>query len=89
MTLVTALPIIWLAVILAAIFFEALTEKLIAVWCAPAAAVTFLCGLFKMEPICQLALFILLSFALIAASQAVCAAVRRAGKNKKSGADIE
>lgn len=89
MTDISALPIIWLAVILAAIFFEALSEKLVFVWCAPAAAVVFLCSLFKMKPPYQIAVFFVLSLAMIVASKAVCAAVKRAGKHKRSGADVK
>lgn len=89
MTFVSALPVIWLVLILAAIFFEAMTEKLIAVWCAPAAAVAFVCALLGMQAHEQIAVFIVLTLSGITASRAVCAAVKRSKKHNNDNADIE
>ena len=82
MSFVSALPIIWLTVILGAIFAEAASEKLVAVWLAPSAATAFVCGLFNMSPREQVIIFIVLGVSLIAASKTVCAAVKRGSKQK-------
>ena len=89
MSFVSALPIIWLTVILVAIFVEAASEKLVAVWLAPSAATAFVCGLFNMSPKEQIAIFIILGVSLIAASQSVCAAIKRSCKHNNRDRDIE
>lgn len=58
MTLVDSLPIIWLLVILAAIFTEALTERLWAIWFAPASVIALVLGFFGVPEYFQVITFI-------------------------------
>lgn len=71
MTLISILPIIWLSIILAAIFAEAYSEQLIAIWFAPSAAVAFVCGFFDIPARAQLAVFLICAVTLISAAKIV------------------
>ena len=59
MTLISALPIVWLCMILAAIFAEAYSERLIFIWFAPSAGVAFVCGIFDMPARAQIVVFLI------------------------------
>lgn len=82
MTVVSILPIIWLSIILAAIFAEAYSEQLIAIWFAPSAAVAFVCGLFDIPAKAQLVVFLICAVMLISVARIARRILLRREKNK-------
>ncbi len=89
MTIISPLHVIWLTVILAAIFIEALSERLIAVWLAPAAAVAFICGVFEVSVGKQIAVFAVLAVTMISVAKLICGVVNHRGKHNESDWDIK
>ncbi len=81
MTLVNSLPVIWLITILVAIFCEAFTERLVAVWCAPAAAVALVLDILDMSAYTQVVTFVICAVAMISISQLIKALSRYHNKN--------
>ncbi|MBQ8510686.1 MAG: hypothetical protein IJ493_12345 [Clostridia bacterium] len=45
MTMTTLLPVLWLSIVLAAIFCEAAFENWVAIWCAPAGLCALISGI--------------------------------------------
>ena len=89
MTVISMLPVIWLAVILAAIFCEALFESLVAVWFAPAAAIALVCGWFDITPRIQVLVFFVSAVVMITAATIILRVLMLYGKHKKHDTDIE
>ncbi len=89
MTIISPLYVIWLTVILAAIFIEALTERLIAVWLAPAAAVAFICGIFEVSVSKQVAVFAVLAVTMVSVAKLICGVVNQRCKHNESDGDIK
>lgn len=77
MNLLSFLPVIWLALILAAIFTEAAFPHLTAIWCAPAAAAALVCGFVGLAPFGQAAVFAVSAVSLIVVSRIVRYVSRR------------
>ena len=77
MNLLSFLPVIWLALILAAIFTEAALPRLTAIWCAPAAAAALICGFVGLAPSGQAAVFAVSAVSLIVVSRIVRYVSRR------------
>ncbi len=89
MTVISMLPVIWLALILAAIFCEALFESLVAVWFAPAAAIALVCGWFGVAPRVQVLIFSISAVIMITAAKIILRAISNHEKHKSHDADIE
>ena len=81
MTLISTLPIIWLCIILAAIFAEAYSERLIFIWFAPSAGVAFVCGLFDMPARGQLVVFLICAVTLTSTARIARQIVLKREKN--------
>lgn len=77
MTVMSMVPILWLGMILAAIFAEAAFQGLRAVWCAPAALAALICGAAGMQVWEQTVVFAGTAAGLIAIAQIVRRFVRR------------
>lgn len=86
MTLLSLVPVIWLAIVLAAVFCEAAMQNLVAVWCAPAAAAALLGGIFGMTVRGQCVIFVVTALILIALAQLIRAGMQRHNE-KFSGKD--
>lgn len=52
---------VWVAVVVAAIVFEALTTELVAIWCLPAALISLLLAVFQLPPVAQIVAFVLIT----------------------------
>ncbi len=89
MTLLSLVMIMWLVIILAAIFFEALFENLVAVWCAPAALIAFICGFFSISTRSQVLIFVIASICFIALSRLIKLILRLRDNHKASSKRIE
>ncbi len=89
MTVITTLPIIWLAVILAAIFCEAVFENLVFVWLAPAAAAALICSYFDMTARWQVIIFFISGAVMIFAARIFTVFSKRGKKHIPSDTDIE
>lgn len=88
MNLLSFLPIIWLAVILAAIFTEAAIPRLTAIWCAPAAAAALICGMTGLAPSGQAAVFAVSTVSLIVISRIVSGFTKRRHRSPRIGGKI-
>lgn len=86
---VNTLPVIWLALILASIFCEALTERLLAVWGAPAAALSLILWLFKVEAYIQIAAFFISAAVMTLASLVIRSITARLKKHNIEKQGIE
>ncbi len=89
MTVIATLPIIWLAVILAAIFCEAVFENLICVWFAPAAFISLVCGAFDMTARGQVVVFFVSGVIMITAARIFSGRSKRQKKHIPYDTDIE
>lgn len=89
MTVIATLPIIWLAVILAAIFCEAIFENLVYVWFAPAAVAALVCGYFEMAARGQVVVFFVSSAIMISAARIFKGLSKRQTKHISKDSDIE
>ena len=89
MTVIATLPIIWLGVILAAIFAEAVFENLILLWFAPAAAISLVCGLLNMSPRGQVTVFLVSAVAMIVLARIISIGNKRRRKNIRDDSDIK
>ncbi len=69
MTALCSLHIIWLFTILASTFCEAFTEKSIAIWGAPAAAISLIVGIFGLSARSQIITFFISLAVMILAAQ--------------------
>ena len=70
----------WLLIILAATFFEAFTEKSVAIWCAPAAAFSMITAIFGGSVSVQVAVFGVSATVMIFAAQFFKRIIRRSGE---------
>ena len=86
---VISTPVIWLSVILAAIFAEAISERLIAIWFAPASAIALVCGFFDIGVHRQVTIFIVSALLMITVAQTVRSAICRRARNNQDTTDIE
>ena len=77
MTLSCSLQIIWLVIILAATFCEAFTEKSVAIWCAPAAAILLGGGIFGLSVRSQIIVFFSSAAVMILVAQIIKRIIRR------------
>lgn len=77
MTVSCSLEIIWLVIILAATFCEAFTEKSVAIWCAPAAAISLTLGMFGISGRSQIIVFFSSAAVMILAAQIIKRIIRR------------
>lgn len=89
MTVISMLPVIWLVLILAAIFCEALFESLVVVWFAPSAAIALVCGWFGVAPRVQVLVFSISAVIMIAGTKIILRALRHHEKHKSHDTDIE
>ena len=89
MTVIATLPIIWLAVILAAIFCEAIFENLVCVWFAPAAVAALICGYFDMTARVQVVVFFVSGVVMISAARIFTGLSKRQTKHIPKDLDIE
>jgi len=76
MTQLSLWPVIWLAIILASIFCEAIFPSLVAVWFAPAALIALITGALGLSVWGQSMVFALLSALLITISRLIRIASR-------------
>ena len=89
MTVIATLPIIWLAVILASIFCEAIFENLVCVWFAPAAFISLICGAFDMTARGQVIVFFVSGVVMISVARIFFLRCKRRRKHISERSDIE
>lgn len=82
-------PIIWLAVITASVFLEAATEKLIAIWFAPAAGLGLVCAVIGMSPAAQILIFFGSAAGMVLISRIIYAVSSYYKKHNDGGDGIE
>lgn len=63
---------LWIAVLVAAVVVEALTNDFVAIWFFPAAVVSMVLSLFDTSPWLQLILFLSIGLVLVAATRPFC-----------------
>ena len=63
---------VWIAVLIAAVVVEALTNDFVAIWFFPAAVVSMILSLFETSPWLQLVLFLVIGLALVVATRPLC-----------------
>ena len=63
---------VWIAVLIAAVVVEAMTNDFVAIWFFPAAIVSMVLSLFDVAPWLQLLLFLLIGLALVVATRPLC-----------------
>ena len=63
---------VWIAVLVAAVVVEALTNDFVAIWFFPAAIVSMVLSLFDVTPWVQLLLFLLIGLVLVVATRPLC-----------------
>ena len=63
---------VWIAVLIAAVVVEALTNDFVAIWFFPAAVVSMILSLFEISPWLQLVLFLVIGLALVVATRPLC-----------------
>ncbi len=63
---------VWIAVLVAAVVVEALTNDFVAIWFFPAAIVSMILSLFDTSPWLQLLLFLVIGLLLVVATRPLC-----------------
>ena len=63
---------VWIAVLVAAVVVEALTNDFVAIWFFPAAIVSMILSLFDVTPWVQLLVFLLVGLVLVVATRPLC-----------------
>ena len=63
---------VWIAVLVAAVVVEALTNDFVAIWFFPASLVSMILALFDVAPWLQLVLFLAIGLALVVATRPLC-----------------
>ena len=63
---------VWIAVLIAAVAVEAMTNDFVAIWFFPAAIVSMVLSLFDVAPWLQLLLFLLIGLVLVVATRPLC-----------------
>ena len=63
---------VWIAVLVAAVIVEALTNDFVAIWFFPAAIVSMVLSLFDTSPWLQLLLFLVIGLVLVVATRPLC-----------------
>ena len=63
---------VWIAVLVAAVVVEALTNDFVAIWFFPAAVIAMVLSLFDVAPWVQLIVFLLVGLALVVATRPLC-----------------
>ena len=63
---------VWIAVLIAAVVVEALTNDFVAIWFFPAAVVSMILSLFETSPWLQLVLFLVIGLVLVVATRPLC-----------------
>ena len=63
---------VWIAVLVAAVVVEALTNDFVAIWFFPAAIVSMILSLFDTSPWLQLLLFLIIGLLLVVATRPLC-----------------
>ena len=63
---------VWIAVLIAAVVVEALTNDFVAIWFFPASLVSMILSLFDTPPWLQLLLFLVVGLALVIATRPLC-----------------
>lgn len=63
---------VWIAVLVAAVVVEALTNDFVAIWFFPASLVSMILSLFDTSPWLQLILFLVIGLALVVATRPLC-----------------
>ena len=63
---------VWIAVLVAAVAAEALTNDFVAIWFFPAAIVSMILSLFETSPWLQLVLFLVIGLVLVVATRPFC-----------------
>lgn len=74
------LHIAWLVIILASTFFEAFTEKSVAIWCAPAAAFALIAAIFGTSTGLQVVVFTVSAAVMIFTAQFIKRIIRKSGE---------
>ena len=77
---------VWIAVLIAAVVVEALTNDFVAIWFFPAAIVSMILSLFDTPPWLQLLLFLVIGLALVISTRPLCRKFL-ATKQEKTNAD--
>ena len=77
---------LWIAVLVAAVVVEALTNDFVAIWFFPAAVVSMVLSLFDTSPWLQLILFLSIGLVLVVATRPFCRKFR-ATKGEKTNVD--
>ena len=77
---------VWIAVLVAAVVVEALTNDFVAIWFFPASLVSMILALFDVAPWLQLVLFLAIGLALVIATRPLCRKFL-ATKNEKTNVD--
>ena len=63
---------VWIAVLVAAVVVETLTNDFVAIWFFPAAVIAMVLSLFDVAPWVQLIVFLLVGLALVVATRPLC-----------------
>lgn len=63
---------VWIAVLVAAVVVEAITNDFVAIWFFPASLVSMILALFDVAPWVQLVLFLVIGLALVVATRPLC-----------------
>ena len=63
---------VWIAVLVAAVVVEALTNDFVAIWFFPASLVSMILSLFDTSPWLQIILFLVIGLALVVATRPLC-----------------
>ncbi len=77
---------VWIAVLVAAVVVEALTNDFVAIWFFPASLVSMILSLFDTSPWLQIILFLVIGLALVVATRPLCRKFL-ATKNEKTNVD--
>ncbi len=77
---------VWIAVLVAAVVVEALTNDFVAIWFFPAALVSMILSLFDTSPWLQVILFLVIGLALVIATRPLCRKLLK-GKAEKTNVD--
>ena len=66
------MPYVWIALLVAAVVIEALTNDFVAIWFFPAAVVTLIVSFFEVDIWIQILIFVLLGLALVLSTRPLC-----------------
>lgn len=77
---------VWIAVLVAAVVVEALTNDFVAIWFFPASLVSMILSFFDVAPWLQLVLFLVIGLALVIATRPLCRKFL-SGKEEKTNVD--